>query len=180
MTSTLRTLAMATAAGVVIALTVSGMAQAITSNVFRYSPERTGSYTISPAAFAPASSTTANNYLINAFAIRADAGGCFNTGVNLPHGAKPKALAMWYSSDSNAGVSASLQVSALTSGAVGFLGQATSSDTTQTRQVASVNLTGVLAINNNQNAYLVIVCLNGLNDRYLGGRITYTYATAGD
>jgi hypothetical protein len=40
--------------------------------------------------------------------------------------------------------------------------------------------TALGTVNNNQYAYAMFVCVNGVNDEYRVGRITYTYTHAGD
>ncbi len=192
MKSTLRTFATATGSGVVIALSVTGIAWAITSNVFQYSTEKTGYYALSPMAFAPNEPASATSYLIAwpgnpswpGGGLGSGSGACFNTGVNLPHGAKMTALTMWYSADSNNGVSLFLYRSRPSNGASDTIGQLAATDTSSTRKVTSVALpdTAVSTVNNAQFAYSVGVCTSsqGWANRYWGGRIAYTYMNAGD
>ena len=54
MKTTLRMLAVATASGVVIALSLSGIARGITDTVFRYPTAKNGYLSIPPSAFLPA------------------------------------------------------------------------------------------------------------------------------
>jgi hypothetical protein len=59
---TSRHAAVAVACSVLVALSFSGVAQAITDNVFRYSSTKTGFYGISSLDLAPLNNNTAPNY----------------------------------------------------------------------------------------------------------------------
>jgi hypothetical protein len=92
--------AMAAAGGLVIALFFSGVAQAITDSVFRYSTPKTGFYSIDHLAVTPLRSIDSylrefNAGLVNTGSQQA----CFGAGINLPHGATLKAATARYKSD---------------------------------------------------------------------------------
>ena len=61
---TSRRVALAAAGGLFAALSLSGAAQAITDNVFRYTNPRTGHFPIHAMAMAPDRTDSANDYLI--------------------------------------------------------------------------------------------------------------------
>ena len=64
-------------------------AGAITDTLFKYTTPKQGVLTLSTMAFSPESSTTASSPWYNAwFGNSLSGDGCFNTGINLPNGAK--------------------------------------------------------------------------------------------
>ena len=177
--------------GFVAALFLAGAAHAITDTIFKYSTPKTGSYGISPLGFVPGDNQAADGY---AFVIaggfqslqlsNGHTNGCFDTGVNLPQGATITAFTMWYSTDTNDGVDTSLVRAKLSDGTDDVLATIESTNANQVRksQTKTISNSAIATVNNNQYVYTVAVCLSSQNllSRYFAGRITYTYATAGD
>jgi hypothetical protein len=187
MKSTLRTFAAATAGGAVIALSLTGIAWAITSNVFQYSAPKPGWYGLSPRAFSPESHGTASSYFISTgaeghFLAAPDGNGCFFTGVNLPHGAKITALAAWYRADESQSVRLFLHRSRVADGTTTAIGTALSTDTSLDRSVVNLAIpdSEVATVNNKLYVYSAAVCFFDPEARYYAGRITYSYTNAGD
>jgi hypothetical protein len=158
--------------------------------VFTYDAPKTGWYGLSPMAFAPNVPASADDYQIRWPNHPGQAGGslgavgsaCFNTGVNLPQGAKMTAFTMRYQTGINQGVTAFLFRARQTDGASETIGQLVGVFTNGLRQTANDALpaTAVSTVNNAAYVYSVGVCLQGGTNLYFNGRITYTYTSAGD
>ena len=176
----------AAAAGVSIvglAGLLGGAAQAITENVFRYSSPKTGWYGMNPMAFSSDGTPGATEYFIQWPDFLRNIGSgthCFNTGVNLPHGARMTRFSAWYSTDAANSVRVSLFRAGFADDALsGLLSQLNSTDTSATRVGMSL-APGIPEVQNSQFNYSVGVCMDRSSDRFYGARITYTYTTAGD
>ena len=107
---------------------------------------------------------------------------CYQTGVNLPQGAKITALRVWYSSDNANSLSFVLVRNQLTTGAGEALVQEFSTDSSSNRVAESFTVSGASAtVNNNAYMYGFRVCFNAATgELFNGARLTYTYTTAGD
>src|ERR1700754_3860516 len=90
--------AVAAAGGILAALSIGGVALAITDTQFKYTSPKTGFYTVGSASFAPKDTTSAGNYFnsVTGGLGVLDQRRCFLTGVNLPHGAALTGLRVWY------------------------------------------------------------------------------------
>jgi hypothetical protein len=170
-------------AGVLIGSLLVGTSVALTSVSFTYSHTKTGYLNVSPMDFAPDSLRGAtNDYFTSwgAFISNDDASRCFNTGVNLPQGAKMKKLTYFYQSDAtsdffgelvrmNPGANASTTFAAVTP----------ADDTDVPTSVTATIPLASQSINNKRYAYSIGVCpFDGTV--FMGVRIQYTYTTAGD
>ena len=169
---------------VCLAALLSGVAQAITENAFRYSSARTGYYGMNPMAFSSADSRPGfHEYFIQWPDYLRNIGSgthCFNTGVNLPNGARMTRFSAWYSTDAASSVRVSLFQAGFADDAFsGLLAQLNSTDTTATRAGMSIT-PGIPEVQNGQFNYSVGVCMDKDSDRFYGARITYTYTSAGD
>jgi hypothetical protein len=172
-----------------MAMVLGGVAYAITSNAFTYNAPKTGWYGLSPLAFAPNTPASADDYVIAwpnhpgapGGYLGSATGACFNTGVNLPNGAKMTDFTMRYSAQNAQNVAAYLFRTRASDGVSTVIGQLVASDTNGTRQTANDNLPGtaVSTVNNSTYVYSVGVCVQ-TGGLYYNGRITYTYTSAGD
>jgi hypothetical protein len=169
--------------GFVAAFFLSGAAYGLTGTVFQYSTPKTGYFGLSPMAFAPDSQASADAYNIawpdggNAIT---GTGHCFNTGVNLPQGARMSASAAWYTGTGNLIVI--LYRSKVADGTFDLVASINANVASATRKVISHSIanSAVAIVDNQQYVYSVGVCLQSGNVQYDAGRITYTYTNAGD
>jgi len=174
------------AGGSAAALLLAGAAHAITDNVFKYSTPRTGWYGLSPMGFVPDRFNSADGYAqaepLYLSLANGHTGGCFDTGVNLPHNAKITGFAVWYRSDTSPSVTAAVYRSKISDGTANQVAFLSSTDTSLTRKGMAVAVpdSATATVNNRDYVYSVLLCFNHANDRYYAGRITYSYATAGD
>jgi hypothetical protein len=186
-----RNIAFFLAGGLIAASFIGGVAHAITSTVFSYSAVKTGYYGLSPLKFVPVGYQDAAGYAdVSAGGFQSlqlangNAQGCFNTGVDLPQGAKITSFAMWYSTDTVEGVGAVLLRAKFAYGTDDVIANIVSADTSQTRQhrAATVAASATATVDNGHYVYSALVCLNSAaqQSRYYAGRITYTYTSAGD
>jgi hypothetical protein len=172
---------MLAAAAIAGGFSIGNTAEATTSSTFTYSAPKTGFYSIDPMAMAPRTTSSAGNYAIELSPIRLiSGGGCYTTGVNLPHGVKVTNVAVWYSSAGTSDVDVRLFRSRLSDGSSTLLLDRVIADNTNTRKsvVATVNST-LATIGNGVYTYGFIVCF-ATGDAFYGARITYTYQNAGD
>jgi hypothetical protein len=179
---TSRRVALVAAGGLLAALALSGAAQAITGNVFRYTTPKTGHFTIHVMAMTPDSDAAANDYSI-------DSGGhlstgtanlCFTAGVTLPHGATMTRLSIWYTSGAASDPVVNLLREALVDGTTNVIIPNTFDDSgTRTQSNTAIPNNSFAKVNNAQYAYGFVICL-GSDTTFHGARITYTYNTAGD
>src|SRR3954467_7184372 len=97
---TLRNITVATASGLLGALSLSSIAQAVTDTIFKYTNPKNGYYSIHPMAMAPDGTFTAGAYINSYNSGTVTGSGCFGTGVNLPQGATMTGLTVWFRSNS--------------------------------------------------------------------------------
>jgi len=175
----------AAAVGLSIAVVIGGVAVAITSGDFTYSPARAGYFTINALAMSPDGSGGATGYSIEfaSQSLRRNNGlsGCFVTGVNLPNGARISNLAWWYSSGPGGEPSFILFRHALGNGAVtNIAARFVGSDTgARTLDYSAIPQSANTIVDNAKASYSVGLCL-GPNDRFSGARIGYGFNSAGD
>ena len=179
---TSRRVALAAAGGLLAALSLSGAAQAITDNIFRYATAKTGHFSIDVMAMAPDRADAANDYLISWSGILSTGNAlCFNTDVSLPNGATMTRLSVWYTSGASSNPFVQLVRHALADGTSNVIAFQTIIDDSGTRKQRN------LAIPNNSLAkvksgpytYGFGVCL-GSDTVFHGARVTCTYTHAGD
>jgi len=180
---TSRRVALIAAGGLFAALALSGAAQAITDNIFRYTTPKNGYFTIHVMAMTPDSNASANDYLI-------DVGGhlstgannlCFVTGVNLPNGATMTRLAVWYTSGAASDPVVNLVRETLANGVTNVITIPNTFDDSGTRTLSNTAIpnNALAKVNNGQYAYGFSIC-PGSDTTFHGARITYTYNSAGD
>jgi hypothetical protein len=183
--STYPRIAAGLAAGAIVGLFMSGAAQAITENIFRYSRPQTGSYSIHPASLSPQHLDQPLNFFIGDELVTNNIR-CFQTGVNLPDGATLTNLQVWYKASTTTQfgpMDFRLFRTALGSGAGRLIGFKKAVIISGDRATESIALSGADAIvHNRQFMYGFSVCMYVVNpDAAFGGaRLTYTYTTAGD
>lgn len=180
---TSRRVALVAAGGLLAALALSGAAQAITDNVFRYTTPKTGHFSIHVMAMAPDGNISANDYITDWGGTLSTgmANHCYITGVNLPHGATMTRLTVWYTSNGSSDPIVNLIRETLANGTTNVITIPNTFDDSGTRtQSNTVIPNNTLAkVNNAQYAYGFGICL-GNGTVFHGARITYTYNTAGD
>ena len=171
------------AAGFGAALSLSGIAQAITDTSFRYSTEQTGYFSISPMAMAPNDDTAANNFAINRNAgagVQTDGFICMDTGVNLPHVAIMTELSVWTTSGAANNPALVLYRHRLTDGARDTLAFIMIADDSGMRKKNDMAIPEATAkVSNALYTYGFGLCL-GAGDTFHGARVTYTYNRPGD
>jgi hypothetical protein len=177
--------AFAAIGGLLAALSVSGVALAVTDNAFRYSTPKKGHLTLMPAAFTPYNLTS--NYSNNGTSLAPTTTNqtCWSAPVNLPHGATMTALAMWYNLRS--GEFASIQLLRVNvSNSTLDLIVNESAAVTNGYQRANYPITNapLQTVDNRFYGYTVHLCLEddgvGAAPAFYSARLTYTYANAGD
>ena len=177
---TSRRAAIVAAVGLLAALSFSGVAQAITDTVFRYSTPKTGFYSIYHHALNPLNHFDAVAYLRDFNSGLFNIGTeriCFGTGVNLPHAATLSAVTVFYKSGGSGNPDFYFGATRLSTGVTTLFTRRPADDT---GTLKSVNIpVDPLVISNNQNSYAFEACINP-NDAFYSARITYTYNNAGD
>ena len=176
------------AVGAIVGLFLSGVAQAITDSVFRYAEPQTGWYTIHPASLAPQHLNQPFDYHIghengelSVSNIR-----CFQTGVNVPHGATLTSLRVWYKASATSQVGPMdfrLFRTPVGSGEGGLIGFKKAVKISGERASENIKLSGAGAkVNNERFMYGFAVCMYVVRPdaAFAGARLTYTYTTAGD
>jgi hypothetical protein len=181
-----RAIVVPTSTAVLVALLLSGAANAITDTVFRYSTPQTGYLAIPANVFTPLDDSTLYN-VQNRSQLRLDTDdfACFVTPVNLPQGADMTDLTVWYQNHS-AGLAVSLLRKTNLDIFNGFKELARRilprGDASVTQE-ANRSIAGPDAIvDNKDNHYWLEYCArNAAQDGVLNSvRITYTYKNAGD
>jgi len=152
-------------------------AAAITDTKFTYSTEQTGFLTISPMDFAPDGSTSASKPWFSAwFGMSLTGDGCFQTGVNLPQGAKITEIRVWYKKK----ISFQFLSTKLVDGATTTIvsKSAPGDGTTERRSVGAAPASETI-IDNRSRMYGLGICL-APEEVFQGARIIYKYTSAGD
>jgi hypothetical protein len=178
---TLRNAVMAAVVGILIALSWTGVAQAVTDAVFRYSAPKTGYFAIDVMAMSPSSDNS--DYHNDWELLRTVSGGlsCFNAAVNLPSGATITGLAVYYQSAAATNPDFHLRRHAFTDGQTNIIAAKAVLNDTNQRTVANVPIDAAFAVvNTTQYSYGFGVCLGSPTDAFYSARIRYTYYTAGD
>jgi hypothetical protein len=163
---------------------VTGVANAATDTIYKYSQPKTGSYVIDPMDMA-ADRSTGNDYFndwTNGLHLNSGKSGCFNAGVHLPQGAKITQALLFYSSQAGKDkVTINLYRRTLNGNILSTIGNALG--TTQTGNNSSVKVSldeSLTTVNNLANSYSVGVCPGDTGNTIQGIRILYTYNNAGD
>ena len=174
-------LAAGLAIGTAVAIIVSGAAYAITSNVFRYSAPQAGWVSIDEAALNPGTATQTYTRNYTNSSLGAGQAGCFQTGVNLPNGARLTALKASYQSTGAASQTFLLFRRNINTGAGAFIVTGDSANTGSAPASANFPVPAPMAVVNNKAfAYGFAVCFPGTSALgFFSARISYTYTVAG-
>ena len=178
-----RNMTIAIVAGTAVALTLAGLARAVTDTEFLYATAQARYYSISPMSLRPTSGST--GYSVSDHLISTSPPGtygCFATGLNLPDHAKITELRVWSATPTNMGVQAILFRSALADFASDALANMTSHNTSGARFAMATALPAdkTTVVSNGRYNYGFQVCLSGNGTQFFSGRIIYTYTSAGD
>jgi hypothetical protein len=170
------------AAGILVAVSLTGAAFAVTDTVFRYKTEHSGFLSLAPMAFAAADSDSATQ-LTATFPTEVSGSACMMTGVNLPQSAKITALAAW-ASTGNGVTGAAFTITLFrnnpsTSASDVIADASMQADSGRKALNARVTNAGLGQVDNRFYNYSVGICQSSTSDFY-GARINYTYVTAGD
>lgn len=172
------------AASIIAVLSFSGVAQAITDTVFRYSSPRIGRYTVDHLAMAPDRTSAANSNYGNTIAGGLTTGTndtCFVTGINLPHGAALTAVTIYYvhGASSVGDLTADFVAHPLAAGGAQTLGSRAFANQDDIRRGGNLPIGAGIVINNAQQSYGLRVCLFPFQAFY-AARFTYTVNNAGE
>lgn len=165
-------------AGVSALLMSTPSAFAIDSSAFNYTTPKTGYLSVSPMDFAPdGSSSAANPYFNSWFGNVLTGNGCFNTGLNFPHGATVTSVRVWYSG----ALFINFTQTELATGTTGpSLQQSFPTNGTTDRRTSILAFgTPALKIDTLKYSYALGICV-GPDDSFRGARMQYTYTNAGD
>jgi len=163
-----------------IAAVSCGAANAITSNNFTYGSPKTGYFTIHPMALSPNDETSGADYFISFEGGSLEGTGCFNTGINLPHGAKLVNVRVFFRSDDQSDVDIRIHRHTLADGTDAMLVDEPFADDSDTRTSVAFPIGAAHAVVNNRTfIYGFAVCV-GAGTLFYGARFKYTYTNAGD
>jgi hypothetical protein len=176
------------AAGAIVGLFLSGAAQAITGAVFQYSTPKTGAYSIHVASLAPQFLQQPFEYSIGyeSGELIVNNIRCFQTGLNLPNGAKLTELRVWYRANTTQAIGPMdfrLFRTPFSTGAGELIAFKKAVIISGQRATEVIKLSGANAIvRDNQYMYGFGVCMYVTNPdaAFAGARLTYTYTNAGD
>jgi hypothetical protein len=175
---TLRNVGIVLSGAVLVGLSLSGTAKAITDTIFKYTAAKTGYLPIPVSAFSP--NNLNNNYGNDSQAITALTNNptCFVAPVNLPHGATMTAWSLMEKSGAGE-FQAGIRNSGFGAGAVGglILYKPTLPDTGGLFKQFNFPISEV--IDNVHHNYSVFFCLISNSAAFAGMRVTYTYTNAG-
>lgn len=175
---TFRTTVIGVAAAVAAAVSVNGIAQAITENNFIYATPKTDYYTVTHMDMTAASNS--GNYAITfSTGLISFGTNCFASGVRLPQNATITALTVYYRSGATGDVFVELRRNRLSDGASTLIATRTFVDDSGTRTAGNVPVNANNAvIKNNQYLYGLGLCMD-TSDIFYGARIAYEYTSAG-
>jgi hypothetical protein len=173
---TRRRLALLLAIATVVALSAAGAAYALTASSFKYSSPKTGYVRVSSMAFIPDSpNTTYFNSWPDGLADSVNS--CFNTGVDLPQGARVKSITFYFESGAGSDFQGELVRTRLSTGANQEF-QVSPSNDAGTRATATANVPSIRQPVTSDHAYGIGVC-PGDDGTFFGARVKYTYTSAG-
>jgi hypothetical protein len=113
--------------------------------------------------------------------LQTTAEGCYNTGVNLPNGAKITAVTIFYKGSGAGSSLAKFYRKKFGTGVADLIATGPLPDVSGNRKSASLPVTLASAtINNNQYSLGLGICLGDNTDVFYSAHITYTYENAGD
>jgi len=152
-------------------------AWAITDTKFTYSTEQTGFLTISPMDMAPDGDSSASKPWFSSWGGMTLTGdGCFQTGVNLPQGAKITEVRVWYSKK----IFFEFRAAKLVDGSsTVIVGKDVQGDGSTTRRSFGLPPTAETIVDNRGRMYGLGVCL-APGETFNGARIVYKFTNAGD
>ena len=171
------------AIGVVITLTLSGTAMAVTDTSFTYSSVQTGYLMLGPGDLVPLNYVSANEYSLGQSGATSsdDFTPCFAAGIHLPQGASVISVRTSYSSGAGSNLYVDLYRSnPVTGEEIPLLLRTSVPDDSDVRTfVNDVIYPTLRKVNNALHAYTLSVCV-GPTTIFYGARITYQYSSAGD
>jgi len=164
-------------------ISIGGMTLAVTSQQFIYSVPQHGSYSLSSLDLVPEGSGAAGNYFADQ-TVLAQANSsqreCFGTGVHLPQGAKLSDVVLFYNSSQANSIFLYLhRYSPPTNNQLFIVGSDVGNGNGIPSTVKVQVSTSVAPIDNVKFHYTFGVCLSN-GAAMLGGRVDYTYTSAGD
>jgi len=161
-------------------IVLGGAAHAVTDTIFKYTNPRTGFFTIDPMALS--ADTDGRTYTIDYTNGNISGTGCFSTGVNLPNGATITALTVWIASGAGSDPNFTLLRRDLGSGNPDLLlNHVLVNDDSTARTAHNFKFANNASAKvDNKHTFGFAVCLPDATNFFLGGRIAYTYTTAGD
>jgi hypothetical protein len=163
-------------------LLIGGSAYAITSTTFTYPKTKNGYLAISHMAMVPAENSDTVDYGISPNNGLAATGPlCFTTGLNFPNGAKLVKASVWYSSAGTSDIKFLIYRKRFSDGDTdSVVDETTINDNTSTYK-GKTALVDPFAdiVENNKYAIGFNICVDD-GDVFYGGRVHYTYTTAGD
>jgi hypothetical protein len=170
---------LATVVGITAAvgLTAAGAAYALTAASFKYSSPKTGYVRISAMAFAP---NGQGGMYFNGWdsGLSGTGAGCFNAGVDLPAGARVKAITFYFKSGPASQFAGDFWRRQLSTGGSLLLVTANPSNDTNAPSSVTKNIGSTKQAVTADRAYGVGVC-TGDDGTFYGARIKYTYTSAG-
>jgi hypothetical protein len=181
MNTKLSGLARSSAVAAVSSLVAGGMAFAITSNTFTYSPAQNGALMIDALEMAPDGALSADNYTVNYSGGELFGSGCFGTAIHLPQGARLVELRIFFQSGGSSDPNFTLVKHAPSTATNTNIVGTQLLDNSNTRKVAVFNLAANpnRIINNAVAGYGFGFCM-GSSDIFFGARIAYSFSSAGD
>jgi hypothetical protein len=165
-------------------LLIAGAAGAVTSESFDYPAAKIGYRVVPPAAMFPTDLGSMNGYVsawgflrfVNNAPLER---GCFNSGVNLPQGARVESVEVFYSGPfAGTGFVATLLQNDLATGTVSVLATGAMPNA-EARTSLLLGMADGIKIGNKRYSYTFNLCL-GEEDMFYGARVKYTYKNAGD
>jgi hypothetical protein len=183
---TSRRIALVATGGLLAALSLGGIAQAVTDKIFRYTTARTGYFGIDHMAMAPRDASSANDYVVSWGTglypqYLTGTGGCHQSGVHLPNGATIVRLLVWTRSSSVSGLNVYLYRHKYLDGTQDTIASKHIPDNSNTRiqtRIAIAN-NSFAVVNNAAYSYGFGVCLSA-SALFHSARVAYTYTHAGD
>jgi len=152
-------------------------AAAITDTKFTYSTEQTGFLTISPMDVAPdGNNSAANPWFVSWTGMSLTGDGCFETGVNLPQGARITEIRLWYRKK----IFFHFLSTKLVDGATTTIASRTvQGDGTTERRSFGAAPEAETIVDNRSRMYGLGICV-APGETFHGARIIYKYTSAGD
>jgi hypothetical protein len=164
-----------------VGLSLTGVAYAITSSVFRYSTAKVGYHTIHPMDLAADNDSRTYTILYLEGTLNSPSGGCFQTALHLPERANITGMSVWSSETAGGNVTAQIFRTTLSNGDGLLVANEPSTDTSGTRVGKFYPITSPATVISRNYGYGFDVCLaGGAASTFYGARIQYSFTDAGD